>query len=84
MEEKPRKLDAAKIAELKKKGVKLLDEETVRKIAGGNYGEPSRCPMCGGSHLQVSAELIQGGPDAGRTEVFLFCPDCGYEDWWDW
>ena len=54
MERKLKKLDAARIAELKKYGVKPLNEESLSMIAGGTYGEPSCCPQC------------------------------GYEDWWDW
>lgn len=84
MERKLKKLDASRIEELKKYGVKPLNEASLSAITGGSYGEPSRCPQCGGFQLEVSAQLIQGGPDAGRMEVVIFCPQCGYEDWWDW
>ena len=47
-----------RIAELKKYGVKPLNEESLSAITGGSYGEPSRCPQCGGSQLEVSAQLI--------------------------
>ena len=83
MEREGGKLDAEKIAELKKRGLKLLDEETVKKIAGGYYGEPSSCPLCGNTQLEVYAERIDAGHDAGRMEVSIFCPSCGYEDWYD-
>lgn len=84
MEREGRKLDVEKIAELKKRGLKLLDEEIAKKVAGGNYGEPTRCPQCGNMNLEVYAERIEAGHDAGRMEVSIFCPSCGYEDWWDW
>lgn len=81
---KPEELDSAEVAEPEEHDGKPLDEEMAARLTGGNYGEPSRCPQCGGWRLEVTAELIQGGPDAGRLEVNLLCLDCGYTDWWDW
>ena len=84
MEKKTEQLDPTKATEQGEHDGKTLDEETTGKLAGGNYGAPSRCPQCGEWNMEITAELIQGGPDAGRLEVHLFCPSCGYTDWWDW
>ncbi len=81
MDRNLKKLDAAKIAELKQYEAKTLDKEELAEIAGGNFG-PSFCPRCGGDKIQEFTQRIEGGPDAGRLEVIVFCPQCGYEEWW--
>ena len=80
MDRKLKKLDAAKIAELKQYESRPLDQKELAKIAGGNFG-PSCCPVCGGSVQEITSR-IYGGPDAGRLEVIIFCPHCGFEEWW--
>ena len=84
MHRKFRKLDAAEVAELKKYETVPVDDETLAKVAGGDPPGMTTCPWCG-TYMSYSMELITGGPDAGRYEVTVHCPQCGYEAWWgDW
>ena len=80
MDRNLKKLDAAKIAELKQYESRKLNQEELAKIAGGSFG-PSCCPRCGGSIEEIITR-IEGGPDAGRLQVIVYCHHCGYEEWW--
>ena len=85
MEREFKKLDAAKIAEVKKYAVRRLDKDEISKVAGGGPiipgGLPYICLLCGGQ-LDVIANFIEAGPDCGRTEIILVCTCCDYEEYY--
>ena len=78
MDGKHIKLDTAKIDELKKHA-KPLDKEMISHVSGGR--DITSCPWCGGE-LRATKHLIEGGPDAGEIEIFVYCLSCDYQDWW--
>ena len=82
MERKLKKLTRAEAEALKQYETKPLDAEQLDKVAGGYPGpEMNCCPACGGDLIRETY-LIKGGPEAGKTEIGVYCPFCGYEEYW--
>ena len=60
----------------------LIAARDIHPDAGGYPGpDMSCCPACGGDLIRETY-LIKGGPEAGKTEIGVYCPFCGYEEYW--